>query len=988
MRIGAITDPQLRRELQGTDDWLRQLSTNQARLVQMPPGTPTAVTNPSPTGIDTGAFLYLPGRSHEQMSLGPVSFDAFGLAYSDSAPTTERTLSLRATTSDGSAQPARVFLGIQGSRVGTTASAQKRYWAFPSFTEINTGPSTGLHYFVDQDDYQSLSKKTLNNDCYLKLEDTVGGSGIINAGRTSVLQFAWGSGYPAGGGSAVTPTTLTGVVPSLQIPGLDYKDSGVGVRDRTHVWCILKSDHTDTTPFEPGTPVFGSSSGKELYAMFGTAQGTLAAPATNSFPIWHAVVTQSCTFTLSSPTATMASTTGIVKGMRMRETLNAYSLPENMHVLSVDSPTQITMGANWPASNLTRTIDFFGMTWSDTATSVTLSHSALTGLSADDHTQYLLLNTAALNRATGQRIGTATQTGNSDDVAISGRLSIGTGAYQLGQKLVVSDVLSAITGVVNLARLTPSVTAVGGSTATYRALLCQITGGSSITSNSPSFVGAFFTVSPAITSGSSVSVGDCLGLDMSATIQITATGSTANLIAGFRGGARGGASNMGDTFVNTQISGALSVVSSGTGKTQAMNGLNLTMDTANKSYSLTTRTAGINLDLFGNTGNTSWGKTNWPCVVTGGSANLTSFTNAGQIQVGQYVSGTNIPSGSYVIATDNVMLIVTLNNNATGAGTSVDVWGTTVYWSGIYRSFALPLGGEVTNGRFVDLQADIPSQHYGAFYFRPPTASSYPAPTAWVHIGAGAAAAGSAPLKLTSGTSLTTAEAGAMEFTTDDFFLTITTGAARKGIVLDNGSRLTSGRVPFATTNGRLIDDSDMTFSVDTLTVTKLVVGAGTAVTNLPKTLFDDFADIGNIGTGEDDLFSHTIAASQLATNGDKLTSNMAGIFVSSATATRRLKAYFGGTLIYDSSALSLSTSSDWDMKMIVLRESSTVVRCSVTVNTTTASSAPYCQYTRITGLTLSNTNVLKITGEAAGVGAATDDIVAKLGTIVFVPAA
>ena len=40
-----------------------------------------------------------------------------------------------------------------------------------------------------------------------------------------------------------------------------------------------------------------------------------------------------------------------------------------------------------------------------------------------------------------------------------------------------------------------------------------------------------------------------------------------------------------------------------------------------------------------------------------------------------------------------------------------------------------------------------------------------------------------------------------------------------------------------------------------------------------------------------------------------------------------------------------------------------------------------------LTGLTLSNTAVLKVTGQAAGVGAATNDIVAKLGWVQFVPA-
>jgi hypothetical protein len=80
---------------------------------------------------------------------------------------------------------------------------------------------------------------------------------------------------------------------------------------------------------------------------------------------------------------------------------------------------------------------------------------------------------------------------------------------------------------------------------------------------------------------------------------------------------------------------------------------------------------------------------------------------------------------------------------------------------------------------------------------------------------------------------LTTAVAGVNEFLTDDFYGTITTGAARKKFVLDDGTDLVSGRVPFCTTNGRLTSDADLTFATDTLTVTKLVgttsVKVGTA---------------------------------------------------------------------------------------------------------------------------------------------------------------
>jgi hypothetical protein len=57
-------------------------------------------------------------------------------------------------------------------------------------------------------------------------------------------------------------------------------------------------------------------------------------------------------------------------------------------------------------------------------------------------------------------------------------------------------------------------------------------------------------------------------------------------------------------------------------------------------------------------------------------------------------------------------------------------------------------------------------------------------PTAWFHIRAGAAAANSAPLKFTSGTNLTTPEAGAMEYNgTNLFFTRVST---REGVLIGN----------------------------------------------------------------------------------------------------------------------------------------------------------------------------------------------------------
>lgn len=94
--------------------------------------------------------------------------------------------------------------------------------------------------------------------------------------------------------------------------------------------------------------------------------------------------------------------------------------------------------------------------------------------------------------------------------------------------------------------------------------------------------------------------------------------------------------------------------------------------------------------------------------------------------------------------------------------------------------------------------------------------------TAKVHIAAGTTSASSAPLKFTSGSLMTTAEAGAVEFLTDKFYGTITTGAARKEFTL-NDAALTSGTIPTATTNGRLTDSG-------------LLTGATSAALSVPST--------------------------------------------------------------------------------------------------------------------------------------------------------
>lgn len=71
------------------------------------------------------------------------------------------------------------------------------------------------------------------------------------------------------------------------------------------------------------------------------------------------------------------------------------------------------------------------------------------------------------------------------------------------------------------------------------------------------------------------------------------------------------------------------------------------------------------------------------------------------------------------------------------------------------------------------------------------------------------------------GTLKSTPTALGLEASSDDLYFTITTGATREKVTLSD-INLTTNRIPFATTNGRLTDDADLTFSTDRLTATKM----------------------------------------------------------------------------------------------------------------------------------------------------------------------
>ncbi len=219
---------------------------------------------------------------------------------------------------------------------------------------------------------------------------------------------------------------------------------------------------------------------------------------------------------------------------------------------------------------------------------------------------------------------------------------------------------------------------------------------------------------------------------------------------------------------------------------------------------------------------------------------------------------------------------------------------------------------------------------------------------------------------------------------------TATSGAAATTSDISEGANLyfTNARVLAALPQAIGTTDSP---TFNGLSLSSLGVKAGGSSGYIAKVggvIFDHYADAGNVGTGEDDLYSDTLPADTLSANGQKIVAEYGLTIVASGTATRQVKAYFGGTLVLDSGALTFASGGTAQIWITIIRETSSVVRVMAEFVPSGITLQPIVTYTRITGLTLSNTQILKITGEAAGVGAATNDVVAKLGVVEWKAAA
>lgn len=210
-------------------------------------------------------------------------------------------------------------------------------------------------------------------------------------------------------------------------------------------------------------------------------------------------------------------------------------------------------------------------------------------------------------------------------------------------------------------------------------------------------------------------------------------------------------------------------------------------------------------------------------LLTADVSGVGGFVNGGNTFSANSTIG-NISNHALAILTNNVARVnITATGDVSIPGNPLTVGGTVNATINLQNTGASTRGSLEVNSNnprnnsatgiwnFASSGTNIGSYNATGWFFGGGSAA-----TARVEMLAGTTAV--APFRFNSGPLLTTPLVGAVEFLTDKFYGTITTGTARKEFALWDVAG-TSGRVAFETTNGRLTDHANFRYENNELIV-------------------------------------------------------------------------------------------------------------------------------------------------------------------------
>ena len=125
-----------------------------------------------------------------------------------------------------------------------------------------------------------------------------------------------------------------------------------------------------------------------------------------------------------------------------------------------------------------------------------------------------------------------------------------------------------------------------------------------------------------------------------------------------------------------------------------------------------------------------------------------------------------------------------------------------------------------------------------------------------------------------------------------------------------------------------------------------------------------------NSGATPTTVATTNLPASTLTNNGDAIEFMAAGTFAASAN-NKQLQVLLGGTTIFDSTSLAITSAASWALTGLVVRSGSNAQRCTVSLTTSSSVAAATSTYT---ATTLTDTGSLTLALQATG--GATNDLV------------
>lgn len=138
-----------------------------------------------------------------------------------------------------------------------------------------------------------------------------------------------------------------------------------------------------------------------------------------------------------------------------------------------------------------------------------------------------------------------------------------------------------------------------------------------------------------------------------------------------------------------------------------------------------------------------------------------------------------------------------------------------------------------------------------------------------------------------------------------------------------------------------------------------------------------------NSGTSQTDLYTYTIPANTLTTDGDIIDVESAG-FYTDATATMDLQLMLNGSSIEGTSPLTLAGTAHWSVTSRIIRTSSSTARSTTTFSVGDGTGREYTGNATVSSLDFTSGIIIKITGTAGGAGGSTGDILGHLWTVEF----